>query len=311
MKPATMMMTMTVLAIGAGGCAAIGDGGEPGLEETLFAADNGIRIDNGLVLGNGAILPNGTKLSNGLKLSNGIDAANGIALSNGLKLSNGISGPYYAPPPGSALEQWIDVDPPMRKRILRYLVECALPDTVEVQILYGGQLEVLGRGIGNLGPGLARGEMSVAEQEKVSACLLARVNALGNLVTIDMQGPMADGRFDQPAPPDSPFVQPESAFYGNLFLAEPRAYLCADLPVTELDESICPSRSCSLIDGACTCGVMTFVGTCSGGFTPMSKVRTGCLDSVDSAGDYFSICNSMTVEGPIVWRYPMTTHVMP
>jgi hypothetical protein len=310
MKPSKMVMTMTVLVLACAGCAAIGDAEDPELEETMFAAENGIQLDNGLVLGNGAVLPNGTKLSNGLKLSNGIDASNGIRLSNGTKLSNGITGPFYAPPAGSALEQWIDVDPPMRKRILRYLIECALPETVEVQILYRGQLEVLGRGVGNLGPGLQQGEMGTAEQQKVSACLLARVNARGELVTIDMSGPMADGRFDQPADPDSPFLMPESAFYGNLFLAEPLAYLCADL-AGPLDESICPSRSCSLIDGACTCGVMTFVGTCSGGFTPMSKVRSGCLELVDSAVDYFSTCSSMTLEGPILWRYPMTTHVMP
>jgi hypothetical protein len=310
MKPATIMMTSTVLALASAGCAAIGDAGDPGLEETLFASENGIQLDNGLVLANGAVLPNGTKLSNGLKLSNGIDAANGIALSNGTKLSNGITGPYYAPPTGSALEQWIDVDPPMRKRILRYLVECALPDTVEVQILYGGQLEVLGRGIGNLGPGLQQGEMSPTEQEKVSACLLARVNALGELVTIDMSGPMADGRFDQPASPDSLFVVPESGFFGNLFLASPQAYVCASIMGSELEEALCPSRSCMVTAAGCTCGVMSFIGTCSGGFAPMSKRRLGCIDSVDS-GDYYTACYTMTAEDASVWSYPMTTHVMP
>ena len=78
MKPSNMVMTMTMLALACGGCAAIGDAGDPGLEETLFAADNGIQLDNGLNLGNVTVLPNGTTLSNGLKLSNGIDAANGI-----------------------------------------------------------------------------------------------------------------------------------------------------------------------------------------------------------------------------------------
>ena len=307
MKPvAKTMMTWTVLMLASAGCAAIGDAEDPGLEETMFAADNGIQLDNGLVLANGALLPNGTKLSNGLKLSNGIDAANGIELSNGTKLSNGITGPFYAPPAGSALEQWIDVDPPMRKRILRYLIECALPSTVEVQILYRGQLEPLGRGVGNLGPGLQAGEMTLTEQEKVSACLLARVNARGEVITIDMSGPMQDGQFDQPPAAGTPFLLPEGAFFGNLFAVEPVAYACSSVDGFELSEGFCPDRSCALdASGACNCGVMSFIGSCAVGFAPRLKQREGCVEGTD----YYAHCYTVSSEENSIWLYPMTTHL--
>jgi hypothetical protein len=300
MKPSKMVMTMTVLALACAGCAAIGDAEDPELEETMFAAENGIQLDNGLVLGNGALLPNGTKLSNGVKLSNGIDASNGIKLSNGTKLSNGITGPYYAPPAGSGLEQWIDVDPPMRKRILRYLIECALPSPVEVQILYRGQLEVLGRGVGNLGPGLQQGEMGTAEQQKVSACLLARVNARGELVTIDMSGPMGVNQFDQASDADNPFVFEEAAFFGNLFLDQPLAYACQGLDSVFIGAA-CVDRSCTLgDDGACSCGVMSYMGSCDTGFAGLQGCQSG------SAG-YYVRCDPGNGE----WAYPMTTHLVP
>jgi hypothetical protein len=57
----------------------------------------------------------------------------------------------------------------MRKRILRYLIECALPEGVEVKLKYRGDLEVLGHGVANLGPGLQNGELNEIEQQRVSA----------------------------------------------------------------------------------------------------------------------------------------------
>jgi hypothetical protein len=150
--------TLPLLALG---CVAaeIGDGDEVGLEEIDYQSDNGIFLDNGLNLVNGMNLGNGATLHNGMNLGNGIDVVNGMNLGNGLDLGNGITGPYYAPPAGSGLEQWIDVDPPARKKTLRYLVECALPAGVVVQLSYRGSVEILGTGALGLGHSLQEGEL--------------------------------------------------------------------------------------------------------------------------------------------------------
>jgi hypothetical protein len=204
----------------------IGEGEDPGLEQIDYQVDNGIYLPNGLNLPNGMNLGNGSTLANGMNLGNGIDLTNGMNLGNGLNLGNGITGPYYAPPAGSGFEQWIDVDPPARVKILRYLVECALPAGDVVQLQYRGSLEIVGRGILGLGPTLKRGAMPALEQEAVSSCLLARVNAQGISVSVDLLAPMP-GLDSATSAELATFSVSEGVFFGNLFLSTPQAYACS------------------------------------------------------------------------------------
>ncbi|HEU5061028.1 MAG TPA: hypothetical protein VFU21_31070 [Kofleriaceae bacterium] len=288
------------------GCVAadIGEADEPGLVEIEFAADNGIFLDNGLNLPNGMNLGNGTALSNGMNLGNGVDLANGMNLGNGLNLGNGITGPYYAPPAGSGLEQWIDVDPPARKKVLRYLVECALPAGVEVQLLHRGSLELLGRGIAGLGPSLQSGPMSPIDQQRVTACMLARVNGTGQTVQIAMFGRMGDGgeEFERVTTSDGPYPVPESAFFGNLFAATPQAYACqaVNYPLAE-------ARSCrDLGGGAYDCGVLEFSGwDCSA--AQEHYVQCEVVWTSDFSRVYYADC----VGGNVRWPYVLATFIAP
>src|SRR5438876_7730661 len=106
------MLRFTAFAVLAAACVADPLNTSEHVED--LTGDNGIWLTNGLNLSNGFRLENGVRLSNGLNLSNGVNLSNGINLANGVVLSNGIIGPYFAPPAGSALEQWIDVNTTMR-----------------------------------------------------------------------------------------------------------------------------------------------------------------------------------------------------
>ena len=286
------------------GCAMadIGDGEEPGLEEIEFAADNGIFLDNGLNLPNGMNLGNGTALHNGMNLGNGVDLANGMNLGNGLDLGNGITGPFYAPPAGSGLEQWIDVDPPARKKVLRYLVECALPAGTAVQLEYRGGLELLGHGVAGLGPSLQRGVMVVADQERVTACMLARVNGTGRTIQIDMFGPMGAGSgFQTSTASDDAFPLVEAAFFCNLFSSRVAAYACH-----AAERDLADMRSCrDAGDGTADCGVIQFIAVNCGDYLGDPPL----CDSAETSGDeprlYYRDCRSSGE----VWEYVLTTYL--
>jgi hypothetical protein len=287
------------------GCVAadIGEGEDPGLEEIEQEVDNGIFLSNGLNLPNGMNLGNGTSLSNGMNLGNGVDLANGMNLGNGLNLGNGITGPYYAPPAGSGLEQWIDVSPPARKKVLRYLVECALPAGVEVQLLHRGSLETLGHGILGLGPALQAGAMPPLEQEAVSACLLARVNAQGISVSVDLLGPMPGLDGATGAELES-FPVREGVFFGNLFLSTPRAYACS-IGGLQLKAEF---RACDR-----SCGVLTVLTTLSKeGTTYDSKVTLrdcfgASICTRQPLADGTAFAGTCTHYG--TWTRPMTTRL--
>ncbi|HEY8144156.1 MAG TPA: hypothetical protein VIG06_15830, partial [Kofleriaceae bacterium] len=242
---------------------------------------------------------------------------NGMNLGNGLNLGNGITGPYIAPPASSTLEKWIDADPPMRKKILRYLVECALPAYTPVQLLYRGQLETIGVGHYALGPSIESGMMTTVDQERVSACLLARVNARGEAVTIDLLGPHSGfNTASQTELDEFPFR--EAAFFGNLFLATPTAYTCT---ATAAIINTCQLRACrTAADGTCDCGVIRLVKSESSVSWGNSAHCTSVWGSYASGGAncsvvtipgtngfYFGACTG----GGVRYAYPMTTRMVP
>ena len=172
-----------------------------------------MRLSNGARLGNGVRLDNGARLDNGVAPGNGVMSWNGLDLGNGVQadprigrvdlrpgaILDCVRGPYFDATTGSRLEQWLATDPHERKLLLRYFVECALPTGTSVRLKVDGATEIIGRGVGNLGPSLRRGRMSVADQEKVSACLLARTNATGKKVELDLLG--RDPGFEKPSDP--------------------------------------------------------------------------------------------------------------
>jgi hypothetical protein len=287
---------LTLLLVG---CAEIGEETEtgPSLDTIELQAENGIWLDNGLTLANGANLGNGTTLANGMNLGNGIDLANGMNLGNGIDLGNGIVGPYIAPPAKSGLEQWIDVDPAMRKRILRYLVECALPTGVRVQILYRKRLETLGYGVVGLGPGLQSGIMPRPEQEAVSACLLARVNGQGISVTVDLFGPMA-GLNSATSAELEVYSQAEAIFFGNLFQTAPKAYACTLGAAYSQEFRACSGGSCGIIQPILYWDHLSRLEDCF-------EKRICSKGSLGNGGSYGTRCSWWDV----TWSYPVTAYL--
>ena len=281
----------------------IGEGEDPGLEQIDYQVDNGIFLSNGLNLPNGMNLGNGTALQNGMNLGNGIDLANGMNLGNGIDLGNGITGPFYAPPAGSGLEQWIDVNPPARKKVLRYLVECALPAGVAVQLQYRGSLELLGAGILGFGPTLQQGAMPALEQEAVSGCLLARVNAQGISVSVDLLGPMP-GLDGADSAELAAFPVREGVFFGNLFLSIPRAYACSTGGLRLRDEFRACEGSCGILK------VLTALNKAGSTLDTKLTLRDCFASQICTSqplADGSGFAGSCTYNG--TWTRPMTTRL--
>jgi hypothetical protein len=244
---------LSILAIA--GC--VSSPAAPGTESKQFdlTEDNGITLPNGLNLANGAVLPNGATLPNGLNLANGLTLANGALLPNGLNLANGallpngallangvtltngISGPYICPAAGSDLELWIDSNPSNNLRVIKYLVSCALDPATTVVVQYRGT-QYTYEGSAALGLSWQDGSMTPDDQEAVSACLMARINVHGRVLTVDLLGPMPG--LDVVTTDDTTnYPYEELTFYGNVFSPTPSAYTCEGS-----DFGIWSSRAC-------------------------------------------------------------------
>ena len=293
----------------AAGCALGPTEGEPdpeelAIKEARLTEANGIYLTNGLNLGNGFNLGNGVTLGTGLNLANGRSASNGINL--GTTAYSGVPADTLAPPAGSDLEKWIDFAPTMRKRILKYLVQCALSSSATVTLKYRGGTEVLAAGGANLGPSIAAGLMTLPDQEKVTGCLLARVNAKGDSVKLDLFGPMKGFTFATTTELDTYSIT-EASFYGNVFLSSPKAFICANAgnPL-----GLCSFRACAQPDGSCNCGLITpstqsrpDIDPCDGinapcGFNTFSTIRGGQA--------YFDTYQNSCTSGGYTWNYPIT-----
>lgn len=270
--------------------------------KSALTSTNGIHLDNGLNLPNGFNVSNGVNLSNGLNLGNGINLSNGLNLSNGA-VFDGVTGPYIAPSAGTDLEKWIDASPSMRLRILTYAIQCALPPTASVRIKYRTTATTV-TGVANLAPGWQSGQMTEDEQQKVTACLLARVNAKGERINISMLGPYPG--FDTTTSTElATYDAEEAAFFGNVFAPVPRAYMCNSISM-----GICSTRACLQPDGSCNCGVIkkdTY--GCGSGFSyaTWGSVPISCTQKTagGAGGSYFVNCKVDNVS----WPFAITTRV--
>jgi hypothetical protein len=260
-----------------------------------LTADNGIVLENGLNLPNGSKLRNSIRLMNGLNLANGIQVENGLVLSNSIRLMNGVLGPAIRPPSGSDLELWIDSNPNNNLRILRYEIECALPPGTVVSASYRGYEYGHWYGVANLGPSLARGLMTEDDQEQVSSCLLARVNASGQGVMVDMLGPMT-GFSTNTASDASYYSLVEAAVWGNLFASPPIAYVSSAIGTP------CSTRACDAGPQGC----LYNLSTQSCGPTLLYVWWTTNLRWVPEVGYVSSVTDPATGR---VWHHPITTYL--
>ncbi len=209
--------------------------------------------------------------ANGLS-ANGL-SANGLS-ANGLS-ANGLSTSSFA--------AWFSNDPAMADMVMRYVVRCAVPqgqtrtytdpNTRQSYTWYG----VLG-----LAPGWASGATpTLAEQQVITACLMAHVNRYGLSIPISVLGRDAQGAV-------IPFTRNEldtysvreACFFGNLFNQE-GLFFGVDRHVS--NEAQYLTRACGGMedgsgDTATSCAPLTYVGSCSQSCMP------------DPRGPFYSLC---------------------
>jgi len=203
--------------------------------------------------------------ANGIS-ANGISAngisANGLA-ANGLTI-NGLSQPSFS--------AWFANDPAASDMLMRYLVRCALPagDSRAFTDPETGELHTW---TGNLGlaPGWASGApASLAEQQVITACLLAHVNQSGMHLPISVLGRDAPGNV-------IPYTQQElmtysvheACFFGNLFAPQQALYFGTDRNAH--NKGAVFTRACSVsgesvtdryANVATTCAPLQYAGSC-------------------------------------------------
>ncbi len=241
----TALVGVGILLV-ASACVVEGDGagGTSSSEHGLVASngmqvDNGLYADNGLLFGNDVLLQDGESVSHGLAVDHGLSIEHGLATEAGLSSTTGFL--------TSAAGQ----------ELVRYLVECALPlghGITKSDPIRGGTISF--DGFVGLAPEWETGACNQGCQEWVSACLLARTNALGRPVSIELVAshPAIGSKRTQPFV----YLFEEAGFHGNLFLDPPQAHACMG---TGAVLSALQARLCGLAPFA-SCGFDSLVEAC-------------------------------------------------
>jgi hypothetical protein len=125
-------------------------------------------------------------------------------------------------------------------------------------------------------------------QEWVSACLLARTNALGNVVAIEMLAshPAIGATRTEPGT----FIYEEAGFYGNLFLDPPVAYTCRGAQVLAGSHH---GRLCGLTPWE-SCGFSNVVGECASVDGCGGRSGDTYVDCRDATGTSFRTITTFT-----------------
>lgn len=196
------------------------------------------------------------------------------------------------------------------ENLLRYMVECALPQDRSISFASSTSSATFAfQGAFGLAADWEEGPCDTACQEWVSACLFARTNAFGLPVLIRLSGDHEALRGDGV---DPTFAVQEGAFYGNLFLDQPRQYTCRGAGFDPLYQAV---RVCTQHGQACG---FTRVGTCGpvDGDTGLASERRAC--DVETAGAFGECWSRATLPGQDAHPEPsirytrvITVHVRP
>ena len=192
-------------------------------------------------------------------------ALNRLAL-NRLAL-NQISATQFAFDPGHEM-----LDTQEEREVLAYVVECALAEgVVVVAETEHGSYQF--PGLLGLAPGWAEQMPSPGDLERVSACLLARVNAFGESVMLSLRTP---GLLDAAASERASYPVYEGAFFGQVFAedeADQHFYACQGSPADTavLHAASRALRVCTDADSEC-------------GITALGRCRDLCDSYTDEGG---------------------------
>jgi hypothetical protein len=188
-------------------------------------------------------------------------SVNGFSV-NGLS-ANGLSASALS---AEGFAAWFARDPALAAHVMSYAVRCAVPagQTRSYTDPGTGQLHTWSGGLG-LAPDWAGGAaINQAEQEVITACLLAHVNRYGQHLPISVLGRDARGNL---IPYSScelrTYSAREACFFGNLFTEEGLFFGVDRL----MDYNAYLTRACAGMsgsgDGAGPCAPLTFVGGCA------------------------------------------------
>jgi hypothetical protein len=114
---------------------------------------------------------------------------------------------------------------PDSREVLKYVASCALPAGNQLDVTVGGVPYSFPGELG-LAPqwGQTNGTCNTSCQEWVSACVIARLDYLGQDVQISLRGSAA--ALAAPSSETDTYTVAEGAYYGNIFLATPVMYGC-------------------------------------------------------------------------------------
>jgi hypothetical protein len=217
-------------------CAALGCGGARGADdgEELGAALQAEETENGLT--ENALTMNSLSMNS---LSMNSLSMNSLSM-NSLSMNSLVS---------SALTD------PAARTVLKYIVGCALPadQSVTLEIPAGSGDTYTYSGQVGLYPSWSTTSCPVDTcQPWVSACVIARINAVGHVVPLSIRGAAlsADGT-EQSVYPDA-----DGVFFGNVFTLPQIRYAC-------LPDGVALTRTCGTGVAAGSCTAVQYLGACS------------------------------------------------
>ncbi|WP_224371668.1 hypothetical protein [Hyalangium versicolor] len=237
----------------------------------LASPTHDIRIANGLS-------------TNGLS-TNGL-STNGLS-TNGLS-TNGVNTADFA--------TWFQSDPQQKDSLMKYVVRCGLEDGQSLS--YTDPVTAISytwKGLLGLTPGWAGGApVTEAEQQVMTACLVAHVNKYGMSVPLSVLGRNSE-REEIPYSQDelATYSLPEGCFFGNLFTGEG---LFVGRDSSSLGATESSLRACALMSSATesACAPVKYVGTCAS------------LCTREGTEPYYASC---TLNGDAY--LPITTRLLP
>ncbi len=166
------------------------------------------------------------------------------------------------------------------REVLSYVVSCALPAGDQVNVTVGGVAYTFPGELG-LAPqwGQSSGTCNAACQEWVSACMLARLDYLGNYVPISLRG--TPSALDVTSSEKAAYSVAEGAYYGNVFLATPKMYACVAPGQVGLSRVCGPTTAGCIVQSMGMCDDVCDKADKKDGFFP------GCRDAAKNGSGHF------------------------
>jgi hypothetical protein len=166
------------------------------------------------------------------------------------------------------------------REVLTYIVGCALPVGNQINLTVSGVAYSFPGELGIASSwGQSSGTCNTSCQEAVSACVLARLDYLGNYVAISLRGSSA--ALDASASEMASYPVAEGAYYGNIFLSTPTMNACIAPGQTGL------TRVCGSTTVGC---IVTAIGMCDDVCDKADKKEgffPNCRDTAKDASGHF------------------------